>query len=130
MYKKICFTVIAVLLAGNVWAASAGLIVVLSSLSSTALTAVNAFTENVLWKSSRLERMKEFVEENDPLLAADISRARGGTLDALAEIAEVPTPKRDDFFVLLKDNYSVLYPAAETAPEYRAQTILEITELL
>lgn len=130
MLKRIALVTVTLLLGSQLWAASTGLIVVLSSLSCTALSAVNSLTENVLFSSSQLEKMKKFVEDNDLILSAEMSRADGESLDAVADIAEVPEEKRTEFYSIMQENYSVIYPEAEVEPEYRARTILEISELL
>lgn len=130
LMKKLSIVFLILFSAGQLWGASTGLIVVLSSLSTTALTAMETFTDNALGQSSTFEQMKAFIQENDMLLAADIARADGNTLDAVATIAGVPEPKRKDFFLQMQQHYSEIYPDETADPAYRAQAILALSRKL
>lgn len=55
------------------------------------------------------ERLNHFVRANMDNLARDIAQGRGESLDAFAELLNVPTNKRTDFYAALQKNFSAVF---------------------
>lgn len=74
------------------------------------------------------ERMNIFVAENMDSLAVDIATGKGESLEALAEIAEVPVEKHMILFVLLQKNFNQIYPSGKTTHSMAVEQISHIIE--
>jgi len=64
-------------------------------------------------KSSEIvmkERLNIFVADNMDNVAADIASGRGETLDAIADITDVPVEKRLQLYTALQVNFDNIYP--------------------
>jgi len=64
-------------------------------------------------KMATLDKVNIFVADNMDSLAIDIAQGQGESLDALAEIAEIPDQKRPLFYSALQDNFDQIYMDAE-----------------
>jgi hypothetical protein len=68
------------------------------------------------------DKVNVFVSDNMDVLAVDIAQGRGESLDALAEIAEVPAVERPTLYAALQNNFDTIYPNAQvTSTEVVAQ---------
>jgi hypothetical protein len=130
MCKKSLLVLILLFAGIQINAASIGLIVVLSSLSTTGMLAVNTITDSILMSSNKTNRMRQYIEENETLLTVDIARSYGDSLEGAADIVEIPEEKRELFYKNLKDHFSIIFPEFETSAEYKAETIVEIADML
>lgn len=63
--------------------------------------------------TAKNDKMNVFVADNMDVLAIDIAQGRGESLDALAEIAQVPASERPSLFAALQSNFDSIYPTAE-----------------
>ncbi len=62
-------------------------------------------------KKASNELMKEFVVANMDNLAKDIAQGKGETLDAFADIMEVPVAERVAMYQKLQSNFSFIFPS-------------------
>ncbi|MBN2435755.1 MAG: DUF3015 family protein [Spirochaetes bacterium] len=128
--KRIICLVLYFILSTGLFAESAGVILVLSSLSSTGLTAVSALTDMVGKRSARLERMREFVDKNGLYLASDAAGSGKEYLGCVADIAGVKPEKRDMFFRVVRESYATVFPGENIDSNYSAGVLIEIAEKL
>ena len=77
-------------------------------------------------KLAMLDKMNVFVADNMDNLAIDIAQGQGESLDALAEIANIPAQKRPAFFAALQNNFDTIYPTAEITNETVVNSIAKI----
>jgi hypothetical protein len=57
------------------------------------------------------DRLNEFVLANMDNLAKDIAMGKGETLDAFADLLQVPTEKRAEFNAKLQANFATVFPS-------------------
>ncbi len=57
------------------------------------------------------ERLNEFVVANMDNLAKDIAMGRGETLDAFADLMQVPIEKRPEFYQNLQASFAKIFPS-------------------
>ena len=62
-------------------------------------------------KVANNDRLNEFVLANMDNLAKDIAMGKGETLDAFADLLQVPTDKRAEFNAKLQTNFSKVFPS-------------------
>lgn len=55
------------------------------------------------------ERLNHFVRTNMDNLARDIAQGRGESLDAFAELLQVPAEKRPGFYAALQSNFGAVF---------------------
>lgn len=60
-------------------------------------------------KFAKNDRLNEFVVANMDNLAKDIARGRGETLDAFADLMQVPVEKRAEFYQKLQANFAKVF---------------------
>lgn len=78
-------------------------------------------------KLAMREKMDKFVADNMDALAVDIAMGEGETLGALAELAQIESEKKGDFYAALKANFDSLYPAGDVES---ARVVDGITEVM
>lgn len=59
------------------------------------------------------EKVQKFVADNMDSLAQDMAVGRGETLDALAELMNVPAEKRAEFYASLQTNFTRIYASSD-----------------
>lgn len=59
------------------------------------------------------ERLNEFMVANMDNLARDIAQGRGETLDAFAELMQVPTEKRPEFYQQMQSGFARIFTSHE-----------------
>jgi hypothetical protein len=59
--------------------------------------------------------LTKFVQDNVELLSRDIAVGHGETLDALAQLMEIPAEDRGDFYQYLQANYKSIFPSNRVA---------------
>ncbi|HRX15442.1 MAG TPA: DUF3015 family protein [Spirochaetota bacterium] len=128
--KRIICLVLYLIFSTGLFAESAGVILVLSSLSSTGLTAVSALSDMVGKRSARLERMREFVDKNGLYLASDVAGSGNEYLGCVADIAGVKPDKRIIFFRVVRENYVTVFPDENVDSNYSAGVLIDIAEKL
>ena len=74
------------------------------------------------------DQMNIFVSENMDALAVDIATGQGESLEALAEIAQVPAEKHAILFTSLQKNFSKIYPSDQVTHTTVAEQISHIIE--
>ncbi len=79
-------------------------------------------------KIAKNDQLKIYVADNIDGLAVDIAAGQGETLEALAEIANIPAEKQDRFFAHLQDNFDYIYPSAQVSHDTIVERIINITE--
>jgi len=64
------------------------------------------------------QQLNEFMVANMDNLARDIAQGRGETLDAFAELLQIPTEKRAEFYGQLQSGFSRIFtsPGVQMAP--------------
>lgn len=72
------------------------------------------------------EQIKIFVADNMDNLATDIAAGQGESLEALAEIAQVPVEKQPTVFAALQSNFDTIYPGANITESHVSMSISEI----
>ena len=60
-------------------------------------------------KMAKNDRLNEFVAANMDSLAKDMSVGRGETLDAFAELMQVPSSERSAFYQKLQENFASVF---------------------
>ena len=73
------------------------------------------------------ERLNIFAADNMDNIAADIAAGQGETLEAIADLAEVPEKNRADLYAMLQDNFDLIYPSAQVNNE---EVVQKITDLI
>jgi len=73
------------------------------------------------------ERLNEFVAGNMDSLASEMARGEGESLATLAELMEVPAPRRQDFYAVLKDNFQSIFTSREIQSAQLIDNILKVT---
>lgn len=66
-------------------------------------------------RTAMYDKINVFVADNMDVLAVDIAQGQGESLDALAEIAEVPADKRPALYAALQSNFDAIYPTAQVS---------------
>lgn len=72
------------------------------------------------------EKMNIFVADNMDSLATDIASGQGESLEALAEIARVPSENQGRLFTMLQANFESIYPDAEVSHKHVVNSISDI----
>jgi len=67
------------------------------------------------------ERLNEFVVANMDNLARDIAQGRGETLDAFADLQQVPAEKRPEFYSQLQSGFSRIF----TSPNVQMASVID-----
>lgn len=62
---------------------------------------------------AKLDKMNIYVSDNMDSLAVDIAQGSGESLDALAEIAEIPNAKKQALYSALQNNFQLIYSNAD-----------------
>jgi len=70
------------------------------------------------------EKLEIFVADNMDNLAKDIAMGRGETLDALAELLEIPGEERGDFSETLQAHFSDIFTSPDVTSADVIQSIL------
>lgn len=81
-------------------------------------------------KMAMLDRINVFVADNMDNLAVDIAQGQGESLDALAEIANVPSQKRSAFYSALQNNFDTIYPTADVTNDTVVKSIANIIDTI
>ncbi|NOY70143.1 MAG: DUF3015 domain-containing protein [Deltaproteobacteria bacterium] len=81
-------------------------------------------------KLAMLDKMNVFVAGNMDNLAIDIAQGQGESLDALAEIANIPVQKRPAFFAALQNNFDTIYPTTEITNDTVVKSIANIMDTI
>ncbi len=76
---------------------------------------------------AKYEKMNVFVADNMDVLAVDIARGEGKSLEALAEIAEVPREKQPLLFTAMQNDFDKIYPTVQVTHE---EVVSEITRIM
>ncbi|MDH4163163.1 MAG: DUF3015 domain-containing protein [Nitrospirota bacterium] len=63
-----------------------------------------------IWASNN-DRLNQFVVANMDNLAKDIAMGKGETLDAFAELMEVPTAERAALYAKFQANFATIFPS-------------------
>ncbi|MBF0224046.1 MAG: DUF3015 family protein [Desulfobacterales bacterium] len=74
------------------------------------------------------EQLNIFVADNMDNLAVDIAAGQGETLDALAEIAQIPVEKRGEFNLTLQNNFDSIYLSQDVTNKDVVSKIQSIVE--
>ncbi len=74
------------------------------------------------------ERLDIFVADNMDNLVVDIATGQGETLDALAELADVPVDSRADLYAVLQNNFDQIYPSDNVVHKDVVSKIVNIIE--
>jgi hypothetical protein len=74
------------------------------------------------------EQLDKFVAANMDNLAADIASGQGESLNALAEIIEVPSENRPKLFAALQNNFDEIYPSTQVEHRHVVEKIAKIVE--
>lgn len=72
------------------------------------------------------EKIKIFVADNMDNLATEIAAGQGESLEALAEIAQIPSDKQPTLFAALQANFNTIYPDANITESHVSMSISEI----
>ncbi len=76
------------------------------------------------------EQFKTFVADNMDSLAVDIAKGQGESLDALAEIAEVPAAERPELYSRLQQNFDQIYVRSDVTHETVVNEISRIIQTI
>ncbi|MFP4446794.1 MAG: DUF3015 family protein [Desulfosudaceae bacterium] len=76
---------------------------------------------------AKYEKMNVFVADNMDILANDIARGQGESLEALAEIAAISTEKKPQLFAALQQDFEQIYPSTQVNHE---QVVNEISRIM
>jgi len=77
-------------------------------------------------KLAVMEHLNIFVADNMDELAVDIAKGEGESLDALAEIANIPADQRPNFYSDLQKNFDRIYASDDVTNENVANEISTI----
>jgi hypothetical protein len=77
-----------------------------------------------------LSKLDKYVSENMDSLAIDIAQGQGESLDALAELANISSDKKDSFCLALQENFQTIYPDANADHSSVVKRISEIIETI
>ena len=69
------------------------------------------------------ERLNIFAADNMDNIAADIASGQGETLEAIADLAEVPEKNRADLYAMLQNIFDIIYHSAQVNNEEVVQKI-------
>jgi len=73
------------------------------------------------------EKLNIFAADNMDNIAADIAAGQGETLEAIADLAEVPEKNRADLYAMLQHNFDLIYPSTQVTNE---EVVQKITDLI
>ncbi|MGM0453482.1 MAG: DUF3015 family protein [Thermodesulfobacteriota bacterium] len=76
------------------------------------------------------EQLNTYVSDNMDSLAVDISQGQGESLDALAEIANVPETKRPALYGELQQNFDRIYISSDVTHETVVNEISQIIQTI
>jgi len=76
---------------------------------------------------AKYDKMNIFVADNMDVLAIDIAQGQGESLDALAEIAEVPIGERPALYAAFQSNFDAIYPTAQVS---HTDVVKEIAKII
>lgn len=62
-------------------------------------------------------RVKQYVADNMDQVALDIAMGRGQSLNAIADLMNVPAAKRSDVFAKLQNNFDKIFPSDQVGAE-------------
>ncbi|MEP1214142.1 MAG: DUF3015 family protein [Marinobacter sp.] len=75
-----------------------------------------------------VQSMAMLMDSRGPQIAADISRGYGENLEAMAIALGVQEEHRDDFYSLLNQNFSTIYPDQDTTSGEAVDAIVALLE--
>ena len=73
------------------------------------------------------EKLNIFAADNMDNIAADIAAGQGETLEAIADLAEVPEKNRANLYAMLQHNFDMIYPSTQVTNE---EVVQKITDLI
>jgi DUF3015 family protein len=78
--------------------------------------------------NERVQSMAMLMDSRGPQVAADISRGYGENLEAMAVALGVQKGDKDDFYSLLNQNFSTIYPDQDTKTGEAVDAIVALLE--
>jgi hypothetical protein len=72
------------------------------------------------------KRLNEFVAGNMDSLASEMASGEGESLATLAELMEVPVPRREGFYSLLKENFSSIFTSSHIRSPELIDNIIKV----
>jgi hypothetical protein len=78
--------------------------------------------------AEKSEKLEEYVANNSYLLARDIARGSGASLESLSDILEIPTENRQNFFQALQSSFEEIYMHDDVTYKYITYSIITIAE--
>lgn len=75
-----------------------------------------------------VQSMAMFMDARGPAVAADISRGEGENLEAMASTLGIPNEDRAEFYSVLKENFSSIFPNSDTTSGEAALAIVSLME--
>jgi len=78
-------------------------------------------------KHAKNDRLNEFVVANMDNLAKDIAMGRGETLDAFAELMQVPTANRPAFYGKMQANFAKIFTSENVVLAEVVDNVISVT---
>ncbi|RMG93298.1 MAG: DUF3015 domain-containing protein [Candidatus Dadabacteria bacterium] len=73
------------------------------------------------------ERVREFIHANLDHLARDIAQGDGESLNALADLMEIPSDRRPEVYGTLQSHFDEIFPTADVEYAHVADAIARLT---
>ena len=102
----------------------------LNNLSGNQTFGISSGTLDCDPKSSIFSKMDSYVADNMDALAIEIAQGEGETLDALAEIANVPADKKATFCASLQNNFAKIFPNEAVTHDTVSKEIIAVVETI
>ncbi len=104
--------------------------VLMGSISVLSTTSASAGYGKFAYNSQldRRQRLAGFIESNSVLVARDISRGEGDSLDAISVIIAVESDRRSPFYHSLQNNYDSIFSSQNDTADKIAFRIFQIGE--
>ena len=81
-------------------------------------------------KTALFAKLDTYVSDNMDSLAIDIAQGQGESLDALAEIAQISSDKKAEFYASLQNNFTTIFPNEDVTHLAVAAKIAEIARTI
>lgn len=73
-------------------------------------------------------RAREFIQDNMDHVAMDIAVGQGASLDALADLIEIPGSERPALYSLLQDNFDQIFPSEHVSSDDVLKNLAKVIE--
>jgi hypothetical protein len=123
--KKLAALLLAITLAGGTLLAENEILLVGTSLTTTSIGG-SIYATVTLAVGNAQNDIETYVEENKMLVARDMSKADGESLEVISDMLSIEEGMRTDFYTALQSNYSEIFPTDSADSKLVSEKVVDI----